>query len=101
MGELTRIISPIVKEARAFMKEDIDPSELIPLKADAHVVLLTLLEGDAYGYVLLQAADGRMRRRGHLQPGSLYRLLREMLTVGLVERLDPDEAPADADERRR
>lgn len=83
------------------MTNEIDPRELIPLKTDAHVVLLTLLDGDAYGYALLRAADGRTRRRGHLQPGSLYRLLREMLAAGLIERLDPAAAPSDADERRR
>lgn len=77
-----------------------DPRLLLPLKPDALTILLTLLGGDAHGYAFLQAADGGFGRRGQLQPGSLYRLLGEMLEAGLVERLD-DRASADQDSRRR
>lgn len=78
-----------------------DPRELLPLKPDALTILLRLLEGDAHGYAFLQAAEDRVGQRGHLQPGSLYRLLREMLDAGLVERLDEQQAPPDTDDRRR
>lgn len=78
-----------------------DPADLLPLKADAFTILLRLLEGDAHGYAFLQAAEDRDGPRGHLQPGSLYRLLREMLAAELVERLEPERAPDGGDERRR
>lgn len=81
-------------------ESDLAATELLPLRPDVLTILLRLLEGDAYGYAFIQAAEERSGRRGHLQPGSLYRLLREMLAAGLVERADDGQA-ADDDDRRR
>lgn len=81
-------------------EEPLSPEELLPLKPDALTVLLTLLESDAHGYAFLRAAADSPARRGQLQPGSLYRLLRKMMTAGLIERLEQDPSPG-SDERRR
>lgn len=78
-----------------------DPRSLLPLRPDVFTILLVLLEGDAHGYSMIKAADERDGRRGHLQPGSLYRLLRQMLAHGMVTELAPGEAPTGSDERRR
>ena len=75
--------------------------DLLPLKPDVFTILLTLLEGDAHGYAMLKAASDRGGRLGDLQPGSLYRLLRQMLDAGLVEELDRRMLPDGSDERRR
>lgn len=79
----------------------IDPRSLLPLKPDVFSILLTLLEGNAHGYSMIKAADARDGRRGHLQPGSLYRLLKQMLAADLVAEVPDGEIPAGSDERRR
>lgn len=78
-----------------------DWSSLLPLKPDVFTVLLALAEGDAHGYAIMQAAEARSGTRGALQPGSLYRLLRNMLDGDLVQELDRHEVPDGSDERRR
>jgi DNA-binding PadR family transcriptional regulator len=77
-----------------------DPAVFLPLKPDVFAILLVLLEGDAHGYRMIKAAEERTGRRGQLQTGALYRLLRQMLDQDLVREV---EAPAagEHDERRR
>ncbi|MEZ5319040.1 MAG: PadR family transcriptional regulator [Vicinamibacterales bacterium] len=76
----------------------IDPASLLPLKADVFHILLTLAEGDAHGYAIIRGSATRPGRRGQLQPGAMYRLLKQLLDRGLVVDV---EGPASADERRR
>jgi DNA-binding PadR family transcriptional regulator len=76
-------------------------AELLPLKPDVFTILLTLLESDAHGYAMMKAAEGRSGRSGQLQPGALYRLLRQMLELELVVELAPEDIPAASDSRRR
>lgn len=78
-----------------------DPAAFLPLRPDVFTILLVLAEGDAHGYAMMKAAEDRAGRRGALQPGSLYRLLKRMLAVGLVQELDRREVPEGSDERRR
>jgi DNA-binding PadR family transcriptional regulator len=74
---------------------------VIPMKPETLTVLLALLEGPRHGYAILTAAQADPGARGELQPGSLYRLLARLLDNGLVAELEAEEAPEDADSRRR
>jgi DNA-binding PadR family transcriptional regulator len=74
---------------------------LLPLKPDVFTILLVLLDGDCHGYGMIKAAEERQGRPGQLQPGALYRLLKQLLDEGLIEQLAAGEAPDDSDERRR
>ena len=76
------------------------PAGFLPLKPDVFDILLVLLDGDAHGYKIIKAAGARGGRKGQLQPGGLYRLLRQLLDKGLVEEVDAPRGE-DADERRR
>lgn len=78
-----------------------DVESLLPLKPDVFTILLVLLDGDCHGYGMIKAAEERQGRQGQLQPGALYRLLKQLLEDGLIGEVPTDEAPADADERRR
>lgn len=78
-----------------------DAASLLPLSPDVFDILLSLAEEDRHGYGILKAAEERSGRRGQLQPGALYRLLRQLVELGLVERLGPEEAPKGSDSRRR
>ena len=85
-----------------------DARDLLPLKPAVFQILLMLAEGDRHGWDLLrelQRRDGRAR----LLPGSLYRLMKGMMSAGLiaettVSRATHEQAEADTGanaERRR
>jgi len=74
---------------------------LLPLKPDVFTILLVLLDGDCHGYGMIKAAEERRGRKGELQPGALYRLLKQLLDDGMIAEVPPDDAPPDADDRRR
>lgn len=73
----------------------------LPLRPDVFTILLTLAEGDTHGYGIIKRAELQGDRRGQLQPGALYRLLRELLHDGLVEEVDPPSSEPSSDSRRR
>lgn len=75
-------------------------SDLLPLKHDVFTILLVLLDGDAHGYAMMKAAEDRTGRPGQLQPGALYRLLRQMLETELVMEVAAQDAGG-GDSRRR
>lgn len=78
-----------------------DPARFLPLRHDVFEILLTLLEGETHGYGIIKRANAGVRRRGQLQPGALYRLLRQMLTDNLVEEVPAPKSNPSTDERRR
>lgn len=83
------------------MRRSVEPSTLLPLKADVFTILLVLLDGAAHGYRMIKAAEERTGRKGQLQPGALYRLLKQMLDLGMVIEVPAPEAEGTRDERRR
>jgi DNA-binding PadR family transcriptional regulator len=78
-----------------------DSQSFLPLRPDVFTILLVLLDGDCHGYAMIKAAEERQGRKGQLQPGALYRLLKQLLDAGMIAQLGENEAPPDADERRR
>lgn len=78
-----------------------DPGRFLPLRPDVFTILLTLLDGDTHGYGIIKRAQAEGGRRGQLQPGALYRLLRELLSEGLVEEVQAPAGEPSSDERRR
>jgi DNA-binding PadR family transcriptional regulator len=77
-----------------------DPTDFLPLKADAFHVLLVLLEGESHGYAIMRQATEQSGGRVQLQAGALYRMLARMLEDGLV--VESQRRPAaDADDQRR
>lgn len=76
------------------------PQELQPLTPIAFDILLSLLDGPAHGYAIMQAVEERTAGSTSLHAGTLYRALSRMADSGLIEELD--EAPGEvSDERRR
>lgn len=73
----------------------------LPLKPDVFTILLVLLEGDTHGYRMMKAAENRTGRTGQLQPGGLYRLLKQMLDQELIREVSPRAGSAHEDPRRR
>ena len=69
---------------------------LTPLAFD---ILLTLADGDAHGYAIMQAARERAGS-SRVHAGTLYRALARMVDTGLIRELE-DAPDGDSDERRR
>ena len=70
----------------------------LPLKPVVFHILLSLAEGEAHGYGVIQSVRDGSNGRIRLETGGFYRHLRKLLDAGLVA--ESDERPADADARR-
>ena len=75
-----------------------DPKAILPLSSSAFHILLVLSAGERHGYSITKeveaATDGMIR----LGPGTLYRLIKEMLADGWI--VETPNAIVD-DQRRR
>jgi DNA-binding PadR family transcriptional regulator len=76
------------------------PESLLPLTAVAFEILLTLSDGDAHGYHVMQEVERRTSGAITLHPGTLYRALARLMDEQLIDELDARPASKD-DERRR
>jgi DNA-binding PadR family transcriptional regulator len=76
------------------------PDSHLPLTAVAFEILLTLSDGDAHGYHIMQEVEQRTGGAIRLHPGTLYRALARLLDETLIDELDV-AASARTDERRR
>jgi DNA-binding PadR family transcriptional regulator len=79
----------------------LDADALLPLKPLVFQVLLSLVDGERHGYAIVQDIAGRTSARLRVEPGNLYRTLRDMLEAGLIEESARRPAPDADDERRR
>jgi len=76
------------------------PESLLPLTAVAFEILLTLSDGDAHGYHVMQEVERRTTGAITLHPGTLYRALARLMDEQLIDELDARPVSKD-DERRR
>jgi DNA-binding PadR family transcriptional regulator len=77
------------------------PESHLPLKPDVFQILLTLLEGESHGYVIMQDIAERTGGEVRMLPGALYRHLQRMLETGMIRELDRRKVADSSDERRR
>ena len=71
-----------------------DPRAFLPLSASAFHILLALAEGDRHGYSISKEVETATDGSVHLGPGTLYRLIKQMLADGWlaeVARIDPED----------
>ena len=78
-----------------------DVRRLLPLKPIVFYVLLTLLDEECHGYLIVKQVERRIADGRKILPGNLYRTLRGMLGQGLIEESDERPDPDLDDERRR
>lgn len=76
-------------------------AHLLPLRPVLYQVLLSLLDGELHGYALVQDIARRTDSGLDLEPGNLYRHLKSMLDLGLIEESDRRSVAGRDDERRR
>lgn len=73
-----------------------DPSAFLPLKTDELLILLALAARPLHGYGIMRDVETRSEGQAVLQTGALYRTLRRLSDLGLIETC---ARPADADSR--
>jgi DNA-binding PadR family transcriptional regulator len=77
------------------------PEALVPLKPVEALILTMLTAGERHGYGIrrdiIDHTGGAMR----LEAGNLYRSIRRLTELGLIDETDRRPARADDDERRR
>ena len=76
-----------------------DPRSFLPLKPVDLEMLLALADQDLHGYGLVQAIAAHTDGLLVLDPGNLYRVVKRLLSEGLIAEANPDGA--DAAERRK
>ncbi len=83
------------------MKKKPDVDNLLPLKPALYLILLALNDGDRHGYGLKKEIALRTDDRVRLGAGTLYRSIRQLVDLGLIEESNRRPDPALDDERRR
>ena len=76
-----------------------DPQSLIPLRPVIFDILLMLNEAPRHGYGIMKEVGERTGGRTILGPGTLYRTLKEMRKLNLVQPA-PNSPEREPDERR-
>ena len=74
--------------------------DLLPLKPALYLILLALSDRDLHGYALKKEIVRRTDGRVKLGAGTLYRSIRQLVDLGLIEESDRRPDPALDDERR-
>ena len=78
-----------------------DPTGFIPLKPVEFLLLLALVEEEQHGYGLVQELSERTDGAVQLEPGNLYRVLKRLVTQGLIAPAARRPVAELEDERRR
>lgn len=78
-----------------------DAESLLPLTSAVFHILLALAGGERHGYGIMQEIAETTQGQMRIGPGTLYRSIKHMLTVGLIEESGERPDPTLDDERRR
>ena len=76
------------------------PESLLPLRPTVFAMLLVLNGEDMHGYGIMKRLNERGGAGGLLGPGTLYRTLKEMRDLGLVDHAESPDCGDTRDERR-
>lgn len=74
-----------------------DPESLLPLTPAMFHVLVALADGETHGYQILKDVDELTGGAMRLSTGTLYGIIKRLLSDGLIR----ESAPADKDDDRR
>jgi DNA-binding PadR family transcriptional regulator len=77
------------------------PDSLLPLKPAVFHILLVLTENEQHGYRIMREIEHLTGGKLIIGPGTLYRSIKQMLELRLIEESDERPDPELDDERRR
>jgi DNA-binding PadR family transcriptional regulator len=77
-----------------------DPRAQTPLPPLTLYVLLSLLDGERHGYGIIKEVEAITEARTKMLPGTLYRLIKQLLAEGWIVEVGGALDDADAERRR-
>lgn len=78
-----------------------DVGDFLPMKPRDYLVLFALLDGVRHGYGVVKEIEESSAGTVTMDPSNLYRSLRRLMRVHLVEEeIDPEGAPHSREKRR-
>jgi DNA-binding PadR family transcriptional regulator len=83
------------------VKAKVPVEKLLPLTPAVFHILVTLADGEAHGYAIMQEVGRRSGGSVRLGPGTLYGAISRLLEDQLIEESDERPDPAMDDTRRR
>ena len=78
-----------------------DPESLLPLTPAMFHILLALVDAERHGYGIIKEVESRTEGGVRMGPGTLYGLIKRMLSEKMIEESDERPDPEMDDERRR
>lgn len=77
------------------------PEECLPLTPALFHVLLALADGDKHGYAILKEVAQRTGGKVELSTGTLYGIIKRLVSEGMIQRSNRRPPPTKDDDRRR
>jgi len=81
--------------------EAIDPISLIPLQPRDYLTLFALVSKDRHGYGIAKQIEEESHGQVRVDQANLYRSLKRLRAIGLLEEADGPDAEGPLEERRR
>ena len=87
---LTVSVRALRNRAEATMSaSDPNPLSFLPLHPLEFRILMVLLEEPAHGYAIVQEIESKEKDLVRINPGNLYRRIRDLRAKGLIAKTDP------------
>jgi DNA-binding PadR family transcriptional regulator len=83
------------------MRRTRDPNDMLPLTPAMLHVLLALADGDKHGYAIIKEVSRRTNNAVALGAGTLYALVKRLLSEAMIVETEERPDPSLDDERRR
>jgi DNA-binding PadR family transcriptional regulator len=90
----------MTKQTKSNLQEK-PPESFLPLTPAVFHILLTLADGEAHGYAMMQEVARRSGGSVRLGPGTLYGAIGRLLEDGVIEESEERPDPEMDDTRRR
>ena len=78
-----------------------DTASAIPLNPRDYLILFSLVGEDRHGYGMVKEVERESRGQVRIDPANLYRVIKRMISSGLVEEAEARPVKEAGDERRR
>lgn len=83
------------------MNDARDPEPYLPLTPAMFHVMLSLADGEKHGYAMLKEVAERTEGKVELSTGTLYGIIKRLVSEGMIETSDNRPSPDEDDDRRR
>ncbi len=83
------------------LREAVDPVSLIPLQPRDYLTLFALIENDRHGYGIAKRIEEDSHGQVKIDQANLYRSLKRLRSIGLLEEAHGHESGEPTEERRR